>query len=368
MYNSTNLPLSWNKIFKKTIGSLFSRLGINLIVCVVMFSTFYSIITKNDETLSSISPLIGFLLDNLQFIVIGGILAFFLGMIIYQYFYYKLYYYKFEEEQAEIKKGVISQAKGVVRYERLQNIYVDQDFLDRLFGLYDVHFETAGELSNIYSHVDGLNKSNADKLLAFLTTKLKLGSKNYTKQIENDIPGENSKSEKAVNNHSLSNISISLKTITVMSLSVCLTSFLVLNMFFWMIYTLLANNLLVDNFDSSYFPGGIVITVIILVLSMLLGKWYGQAYYKNFHFKFEPEQLMISKGVISKSTIYLYYEKIQNVSVTQRFIERLFHIFDIQIDTAGASSNLGYFEEKEALAIKDFLLQKAKIYKRGSGL
>lgn len=73
---------------------------------------------------------------------------------------------------AEIKKGVISNATGHVRYGKIQNIFVDQDFLDRVFGLYDVHYETAGESSDFYSHVDGLEKENADKLVKFLNERV----------------------------------------------------------------------------------------------------------------------------------------------------------------------------------------------------
>lgn len=93
---------------------------------------------------------------------------------IYHYLYYKLYYYNFTDEGAEIRKGVVSRQTGHVQYDRIQNIYIDQDFLDRIFGLYDIHYETAGEKSAFYSHVDGLNKENAEKLVAFLSKRVEL--------------------------------------------------------------------------------------------------------------------------------------------------------------------------------------------------
>lgn len=153
MWNSENLPLEKRKIVKKT-----SKSALVFFMYVLFLAPVYLI----SETTS---PL--FLIVGLMAFIIPTLLVY-----IYQALYYRLYYYDFGEEGAEIRKGVVSQSTGHVRYKKIQNIYIDQDVLDRLFGLYDVHYETAGETSGIYSHVDGLNKENADKLVSFLNDKL----------------------------------------------------------------------------------------------------------------------------------------------------------------------------------------------------
>ncbi len=143
MYDSQNLPLSPLKVVKKTIRRwLFWALFV-LPFLYLSISSWYGI---------SMFGVAFLLLLPIMFVI-----------VIYEYYYYKLYYYNFAEDRAEIRKGVISRATGHVHYERLQNIYIDQDFLDRIFRLYDIHYETAGKTSDFYSHVDGLNKINADK-------------------------------------------------------------------------------------------------------------------------------------------------------------------------------------------------------------
>ena len=57
-------------------------------------------------------------------------------------------------------------------YSKIQNVYVDRDLLDVVFGLYDVHLATADSASNLYAHVDGLNEENAIKLRDMLLKKI----------------------------------------------------------------------------------------------------------------------------------------------------------------------------------------------------
>ena len=162
MYNSKNLSLSPRKIVKKFIA----RSG-----AVVIFLLIYLIIGVLAQDWN-------YFASARNIIIISIIVLFLILELLYQYLYYKLYYYNFEDEGAEIRKGVVSRAAGHVRYDRLQNIYVDQDILDRMFGLYDVHYETAGEKSGFYSHVDGLIKENADKLVMHLKNQIASGSTN----------------------------------------------------------------------------------------------------------------------------------------------------------------------------------------------
>jgi membrane protein YdbS with pleckstrin-like domain len=74
-------------------------------------------------------------------------------------------------------KGVISRNRISIRYEKIQNIFVDQDFLDRIFKLYDVHIATADVQSATVAHIDGVSKENADRLKSILDEKIKIRQK-----------------------------------------------------------------------------------------------------------------------------------------------------------------------------------------------
>jgi len=72
--------------------------------------------------------------------------------------------YDLGDDIITIRKGVMSTQEITLAYERIQDINVDQDFLDRLFGLYDVRFTTATMSSEKEAHIDGVEKETAESL------------------------------------------------------------------------------------------------------------------------------------------------------------------------------------------------------------
>ena len=94
-------------------------------------------------------------------IFIGIFLLFIILKYIYEVFYMKYYFYDLVGKNLIIKKGVFSRNEITLPINRLQDVYVDQDILDRILGLYDVHVSSATIISGNLSHIDGLNKENA---------------------------------------------------------------------------------------------------------------------------------------------------------------------------------------------------------------
>lgn len=94
--------------------------------------------------------------------------------LLYEIFYYKFYFYDLKDNQMIIRKGVIGRTEIATQYNRVQNVFVDQDFLDRIFGLYDVQIITAGlEVASTHplNHIDGVNRQNAYTLRDTLLQK-----------------------------------------------------------------------------------------------------------------------------------------------------------------------------------------------------
>lgn len=276
-----------------------------------------------------------------------------IGVIIYEYYYYKLYYYNFTDDGAEIRKGVVSRATGHVRYERLQNLYVNQDFLDRIFGLYDVHYETAGETSGIYSHVDGLEKENADKLIQFLNEKAKNSSQ--TKQvIKNEVVAPkstiNTGQKFSRENCPMSNLVISEWVIGTLFI------YLFILVFVYFIFIIKSNGI------------SLALLLVSIPIFIILSIIYWYIWYKNFYFSFDDEKGEIRKKVIGQYTSYIYYDRIQNVNMTQTIWDRMFGLYSVFIETASEGAavfKLGIvgLKEEDANKLKDFLLKMAKTYK-----
>lgn len=156
-----SIPLEKRKIIKKSIIGIIPTLTILLTVYYyLMFSSIF--FTKGKiEVLST------------AFIVFVAAVFSFIINIIYQILYYRGYFYDLTNEQVIIRKGVISRQEISLYYSKIQNVYIDQDVLDRPFGLYDVHLETAGFTSGKATHIDGVNGENAKKLRDMLASNVK---------------------------------------------------------------------------------------------------------------------------------------------------------------------------------------------------
>ena len=350
MYNSTNLPLSKKKIIKKSFGSiLFFALSQIILVAVIILSISLGNFSRS-------LPVI--ILIWLVLLLIS------LPQVIYQYLYYKYYYYNFQEDEAEIRKGVVSRATGHVQYRKIQNIFLDQDVLDRIFGLYDVHYETAGLTSGFYSHVDGLNRENADKLVTFL--------KEYTRNSENktlpvreavdrmepvatttDTPDDGTR-------YSRGNLPIEKKMIW----ATLLPSFITLPIASFFVLAWISNAM---NINWESLPSALIIFICFLffVMPMVFNFIYWIIWYKNFKFTFEKDGGEVTSKVISVHQTHLYFDRIQNVNVSQSFIQRLFGLYVVSIETAAEGSALFSLvipglNQKNAETLKDYLLTKAK--------
>lgn len=356
MYNRQNLPLSPRKIIKKSI----SNRGVIFYLPLISFFTAWFIIGTNrgwDESDISFS--------SIFLTALSIYLLFVILVIIYEYFYYKLYYYDFREGDAEVRKGVIARSTGYIRYERLQNIYIDQDILDRLLGLYDVHYETAGEKSGIYSHVDGLVKENADKLAVFLKEKAKTFPP-HIPSLSAVYPNTASAADPSLspsqeNGHKLSSTEYPISSKVIIAKGTTLsTAFLAVLGFIMLVgVSEEAGDLLAITFRIFAF----------LYLLLTIGAFiYSYIWYKNFFFSFGRDKGVVRTKVIAQSMSYLFYDRIQDVQVHQGIISRLLGIYDLRVETAGTVSSSRFtlpgFTRERAEDIRNFLLEKAKLYRQ----
>ncbi|MBX7157247.1 MAG: PH domain-containing protein [Verrucomicrobiae bacterium] len=145
-------PLSTKKVLKKTLA--------NTLLVTLLFLTVYCVMVIGLVSRYKISE---WLVSSSLFVF--GFIFFFIGIVyFYQRWYYAVYFYDLAADYIVIRKGAITPQEITIPYERIQDVYVDQDILDRIFGLYDVHLSSATVSSGIAAHIDGLEKSEADGL------------------------------------------------------------------------------------------------------------------------------------------------------------------------------------------------------------
>ena len=91
----------------------------------------------------------------------------------YQAEYYRKYYYDIRENFLVIKKGVFMPSETILPFEKLQDVYMDQDLFDRMFNLWDLHVSTATIMSGAQAHIDGVNIKNGEAMREILLKKIK---------------------------------------------------------------------------------------------------------------------------------------------------------------------------------------------------
>lgn len=176
----STIPLEKRKVLKKTISKTIFVLFLGVVIyCatilpVYLVDFFMKSATTAKATHSLVNPLRPFLtyINGVVGPIVLLVSAYILVVFIFQCFYYRYYFYDFGKDGIVIKKGVISRAEVTIAFSKIQNVFVDQDILDRFLGLYDVHIETAGLGSIRAAHIDGVSRENSDKLREIILSKI----------------------------------------------------------------------------------------------------------------------------------------------------------------------------------------------------
>ena len=154
-------PLVKAKIVKKTIAGMISLLSAVALSLIFFSSILFSIAGPGKSA--------GF------FLLCMGACA--LILYLYETAHFNRYYYDLPQKYLVIKEGVFTYGETTLPYARIQDVYVDQDILDQLFGLYDLHVATASGQSSLNAHIDGLSYDGAEaikeRLLELMSKKSK---------------------------------------------------------------------------------------------------------------------------------------------------------------------------------------------------
>jgi membrane protein YdbS with pleckstrin-like domain len=164
-------PLSYKKIMKKTLAP-----SIAWVLFLLFIYIFILIVSFSVTATQGSNPFVNILgsgLFMIPFFLLFGL--YFLITYFYQRWYFAVYYYELTPDHIIIRKGPITPSEITIPYERIQDVYMDQDIFDRIFGIYDVHLSSATLSSGKQAHIDGLEKVAADglknELLGIITAK-----------------------------------------------------------------------------------------------------------------------------------------------------------------------------------------------------
>jgi putative membrane protein len=335
-------PLSLRKFWKKILSQVLP-LGILCALCAFLFSILSTLATAN------IFSGIGY------FFFVEFILLFGASMLLYAWYvkaYIRRYYYDATDSYVTIKKGVFAPAEIHIQYSKIQDVYVDQDIIDRIMGLYDVHLATATVASGIEAHIDGVDQAAAEGLKNFLLQKLQSGG-TASSSLNNAQPNASPFGAPSEPVTFASEISSRTYPIT--------GTWFVQQMIIWLFTSLLYSIIflrllvLIDPSPSGLFFGDLAIFIVIYALHLFYMVLWRSAY----SFNFLPDYIVTKQGVIAKKENHLPYRAVQDVTVSQGIIERMLGIATVRIENAAAAQVTGRNVVSSAVLIPGQPLTKA---------
>lgn len=159
------IPLQKSKVIKKSIGDMIGVLFLGGLLTLILRTFLFGDVTVMPDILLAVRSVVRIGLPILLILL-------FCSNPIYQYFYWKHYHYDMDQKNIVIRKGVIAQKEITLPFNRITDVYVDQDIIDVMFGLYDVHISTPTQESGQFAHIDGVNKDGSRTLRQMILDRI----------------------------------------------------------------------------------------------------------------------------------------------------------------------------------------------------
>jgi putative membrane protein len=317
-------PLSPKKFWKKFLPTIIPILIVSLILGGV--SALFPLFQTSGSLAGQMSQMISL------FIGVSVVLAILLFAANIWYFkaYIRNYFYDGGDNFITIKKKVFTPQEIHIQYPKIQDVYVDQDLLDRVMGLYDVHIASATAASGIEAHIDGVDATVAEGLKNFFLQKIQ----SPTAPI---VPGQTPMPAQGQPVLQFTE-EVSNKTYPIQST--------------WMtksIIGMIFSSLVFSSFVAGYLyfrtstDGGSTVPFLPVFIVLLIGFFIVHLiglfiWRANYRFQFMPEYIQFHTGILSQSERHLPYRSIQDVSITQSFLDRLFGLSNVTIENAAQMS------------------------------
>lgn len=320
-------PLSSRKFWKKIIEktplwlALFAGLGVFFVLGVGMFM--YGNVDGALERWKTLA-----FASMLTWVVSIAMYA------VYVKIYIRQYYYDANESFVTIKKGVFAPTEIHVQYQKIQDVYVDQDILDRIMGLYDVHIASATISSGIEAHIDGVNFASSEGLKHLLLDKIQVACPTPTQQetLMQPVPSTQLSEEVSIDTYPIVGRWVVQKAIGSLFLALVYAGMATM-------YLVIPDNDSNKSMADIFGMGGVGVSgffIVVYILSFILQFAYAILWRMTYFFEFLPEYIVMRSGVIARREVHLPYRVVQNVTVSQGFIELILGIATVVVENAAA--------------------------------
>ncbi len=127
---------------------------------------------------------------------------------------------------------------------------------------------------------------------------------------------------------------------------------------FFIIFVAFGLSLIRKNSIVNLSPPIIILILFVIFISILI---FSILKYLNFKFHVTHDDFLLSSGIFNKDNIVIPKSKIQNVNITQNFLQQLINVVSVKIETAGDDSSeieINALDRENARRLKEELFVK----------
>ncbi|MEM8697000.1 MAG: PH domain-containing protein [Pseudomonadota bacterium] len=119
---------------------------------------------------------------------------------------------------------------------------------------------------------------------------------------------------------------------------------------------------------AAYFIGdtGFVAALVVAVIGLVASVFFAFLYWRRFTYWVGGEQLVIESGILSRNRRTIPFDRIQDISLEQKLLARLFGVSIARIETGGGGGDEGELNCISRAAADD-LRDRIRAYRAGAG-
>lgn len=255
---------------------------------------------------------------------------------------YRFFKFQVINDELILKEGWLNKEQTVVKFDKIHEVNLNQKFLHKILGLYNVNVDTAGSATTEIE-INGVSFQKALALKDVLTQKNEVVSESDALLTETNNEPELLQPQQK--------IKISLSSLIKIGLTRnYLQTFGLLIAFGYQIADQLQSIFYkndesiyddIYNTASEYYVGllwialilGIIVIVIVFNLVRTLLMYY------NYEIQLKDKQLLVSFGLTDSHIISVPSNKVQLFQFQQNYFQRLMNLFEVKIKLVESNEN-----------------------------
>lgn len=242
-------------------------------------------------------------------LVIGGVWLASAASTFVKYFDFKLY---FHENALEYERGLLNRVSGTIPEEKVQDIIIEENFLQRYLGFASLEVETAGYTGG----------TQQDQTQIGSDTVIPLASRQEVEKFAEEIGGYTRPDYYSIDERAQTRY---FRRYLLTGLLLGAVTFTV--------------SFFVDVAWPAYIPSALIV---------LASKKAAQLKWENTGYALDSTHLFTRRGFWNRKTYVVPYFRVQNLMETQSIFQRRWNQSSIVVDTAGSVFSYPYIPDMDA--------------------